>query len=258
MKLGFEESQAAYDSGSQTARVLTEGWASNQAFCPHCGHSALERFKNNKPVADLFCVMCAEEYELKSQRHRFGTRVVDGAYGTMCQRLAEQNNPNLMLLNYSLQSGVRNLFVVPKQFFVTEVIERRKPLAETARRAGWVGCNILLSLIPDAGKVFIVKDGAVLDRDIVLERWQQTLFLRRESDASRGWLLNVLWCVERIGKTDFILEDVYAFETHLSGLYPSNRHVRQKIRQQLQVLRDRGFVEFMGRGRYRSTRVASR
>ena len=109
-----------------------------------------------------------------------------------------------------------------------------------------------------AGKVFIVKDGAVLDRETVLERWQQTLFLRRESDASRGWLLNVLWCVERIGKTDFILEDVYAFETHLSGLYPANRHVRQKVRQQLQVLRDRGFVEFFGRGHYRLTGLASR
>ena len=41
-----------------------------------------------------------------------------------------QNNPNLiMLLNYNLSSGVSNLFVVPKQFFVKDVIERRKPLA---------------------------------------------------------------------------------------------------------------------------------
>jgi type II restriction enzyme len=30
-----------------------------------------------------------------------------------------------------------------------------------------------------------------------------------------------------------------------------NRHVRQKIRQQLQVLRDRGYLEFKGKGRYR-------
>jgi len=26
---------------------------------------------------------------------------------------------------------------------VPEIIERRKPLAITARRAGWIGCNIL-------------------------------------------------------------------------------------------------------------------
>lgn len=256
MKLGFEEGpQAAYDSGTQTARVLTEGWAASQAFCPHCGHLSLSRFANNRPVADLYCPACAEEFELKSQRHRFGSRVVDGAYATMCKRLAEKNSPNLMLLNYSQEAGVRNLFVVPKQFFVQEVIERRKPLAETARRAGWVGCNIMLSLIPEAGKVFIVRNGAVLDRQSVLERWQQTLFLRSESDAARGWLLNVLWCVERIGKTEFVLEDVYAYEAHLSGLYPMNRHVRQKIRQQLQVLRDRDFIEFIGRGVYKTRTI---
>ena len=32
---------------------------------------------------------------------------------------------------------------------------------------------------------------------------------------------------------------------------PGNRHVRDKIRQQLQVLRDLGFMEFLGGGRYR-------
>ncbi|MBI5242579.1 MAG: hypothetical protein HY922_02705 [Elusimicrobia bacterium] len=37
----------------------------------------------------------------------------------------------------------------------------------------------------------------------------------------------------------------------LSELHPNNRHVRPKIRQQLQVLRDLGFVAFLGRGRYR-------
>jgi type II restriction enzyme len=58
-------------------------------------------------------------------------------------------------------------------------------------------------------------------------------------------------CVEDIGKTEFDLSEVYAFETRLSGLYPMNQHVRQKIRQQLQVLRDCGFIEFLGRGHYR-------
>ncbi|SRR6266436_6271728 len=35
--------------------------------------------------------------------------------------------------------AVGNLFIVPKHFFVREIIEERKPLAVTARRAGWVG-----------------------------------------------------------------------------------------------------------------------
>jgi type II restriction enzyme len=257
LKLGFGESpQAAFDSGSQTARVLTEAWASNEAFCPNCGNAHLSRFANNRPVADLYCSACKEEFELKSQKAQFGSRVADGAYRTMRQRLASQNNPNLMLLNYSLSAGVSNLFVVPKHFFVEDIIEERKPLADGARRAGWVGCNILLSRVPNAGKIYIVRDCVVLDRQSVLDQWRRTVFLRSESAAARGWLLNVLKCVETIGRDEFTLDDVYRFEAHLSGLYPMNQHVRQKIRQQLQVLRDRGFLEFLGRGRYRLEKVS--
>jgi type II restriction enzyme len=60
-----------------------------------------------------------------------------------------------MLLNYDRQKfEVTDLFIVSKHFFVREIIEERKPLAPTARRAGWVGCNILLNQIPALGKEF--------------------------------------------------------------------------------------------------------
>jgi type II restriction enzyme len=58
-------------------------------------------------------------------------------------------------------------------------------------------------------------------------------------------------CVESIGKEEFQLDDVYAFERQLNLVYPNNQHVRPKIRQQLQVLRDHGYLDFTGRGSYR-------
>jgi len=61
----------------------------------------------------------------------------------------------------------------------------------------------------------------------------------------------VLNVVRGLNKTEFTLQGVYAFAAQLEKLHPDNRHVRDKIRQQLQVLRDLGFVEFLGRGRYR-------
>jgi len=252
MRLGFEEAQTPYESPSQRARVWTEKWVSDQLFCPNCGKADINKFGNNQPIADFFCASCKEEYELKSQKHKFGTKVLDGAFRSMCERLAATNNPNLMLLNYDLkQFSVTNLFVVPKHFFVREIIERRKPLAATARRAGWIGCNILLSAVPTAGKIFVVRDGQVLSKESVLAKWRQTLFLREEGIETRGWLIEVMKCVELIGRREFEIDDVYAFEAQLSLLYPDNRHVKQKIRQQLQVLRDRGYLDFVSRGYYR-------
>jgi type II restriction enzyme len=155
-------------------------------------------------------------------------------------------------MNYDRQTlAVVNLFIVPKHFFVRDIIEERKPLAATARRAGWIGSNILLGKVPEIGKIHIVQNGVIRPKEAVLQEWQKTLFLRSESLEARGWLLDVMKCLESLEKPEFTLEEVYAFERHLGDLYPGNQNVRPKIRQQLPYLRDRGFIEFVSRGNYR-------
>jgi type II restriction enzyme len=252
MKLGFEETGTSYVSGSQSARAWTELWVRTWVYCPNCGSPKINAFPNNSPVADFFCATCKDEYELKSQKKTFGSKVLDGAFRTKCERLAASNNPNLFLLNYDPKHlSVTNLLVVPKHFFAREIIEERKPLASTARRAGWIGSNILLNQIPESGKIFIVRAGQPQPRDGVLAKWKKTLFLRDQGQEARGWLLEVMRCVEAIGKREFELNDIYAFEHRLSRLYPGNQNVKPKIRQQLQFLRDRGYLDFMSKGYYR-------
>jgi type II restriction enzyme len=63
--------------------------------------------------------------------------------------------------------------------------------------------------------------------------------------------LDVLTGIRSLAKREFALSEAYSLEERLSALHPDNRHVRDKIRQQLQVLRDAGLVEFVGGGRYR-------
>jgi type II restriction enzyme len=60
----------------------------------------------------------------------------------------------------------------------------------------------------------------------------------------------VLNVVRGIGRKEFSLAEVYAHEAALARLHPTNFHVRDKIRQQLQVLRDFGFIKFLNGGRY--------
>jgi type II restriction enzyme len=224
----------------------------SRVYCPNCGAEQIKPFPNNSPLADFYCLKCNEEYELKSQKNKFGDKVLDGEFKTKCARLAADNNPNLFLLNYDLAHlKVVNLLIVPKHFFVRDIIEERKPLSSTARRAGWIGSKILLNQIPESGKIHIVRNGLVEPKESVLSQWTKTLFLREQPPEARGWLIEVMKCVDAIGKKDFQLEDVYAYEARLSKIYPGNQNVRPKIRQQLQFLRDRGYLDFVSRGYYR-------
>lgn len=50
---------------------------------------------------------------------------------------------------------------------------------------------------------------------------------------------------------EFSLDDVNQYQRELAALFPQNNHVEAKIRQTLQILRDRGTLEFLGGGRYR-------
>lgn len=68
------------------------------------------------------------------------------------------------------------------------------------------------------------------------------------------WSDDIAECVERINKDVFTLEDIYVFEDELSVKYPNNGHIKEKIRQQLQVLRDNGYIVFLERGRYKKLR----
>ena len=74
--------------------------------------------------------------------------------------------------------------------------------------------------------------------------------MRDMRTSSRGWLNDVLSAVGKIGKREFSLVEVYACERELAKLHPDNRHVKDKIRQQLQLLRDNGILDFIGHGKY--------
>ena len=124
-------------------------------------------------------------------------------------------------------------------------------LTENARRAGWTGCNIDLQKIPDLGRIFLVKNSIVANRKNVLETWNKTDFLRGKSAEAKGWTLDILKCLDQIISSDFSLDEVYKFEDELKQKHPENNFVKDKIRQQLQILRDMNIIEFISRGKYR-------
>jgi type II restriction enzyme len=256
MDLSFQATLgSSYKSPSQRVKKLSEHWVGEHIYCPNCGHINMTQFANNRPVADFFCTVCREEFELKCHAARLGNRVVDGAYRTMIERLRSATNPNLLLLRYDrVASSVTDLLVIPKYFFIPEIIVKKRALAPSAKRAGWIGCFIAVQLIPEAGRIYMIRNGIVGQRDQVLAKWKRTLFLVEPRDlVSKSSLISIMRRIEKIRKQAFTIDEMYRFEDDLRLLYPSNQHIRPKIRQQLQVLRDQGYLEFVGRGTYRPT-----
>lgn len=253
MNLQFKLSiTAPYKSNSQKIRVLSEDWVASNLYCPNCQNPSLNEFRNNQPVADFYCTKCSEEFELKSKTGKLGKRIVDGAYSSMIDRLVSLNNPNFFLLTYNNSTfTVENFILIPKHFFTPEIIEKRNPLSNTSKRAGWIGCNINISNIPELGRIFIVQNSKIQNKNEVNLKWKRSLFLRQNLNDSRGWLIDLLNCLDRIKMNEFSLSEVYKFENELRNKYPNNFFIKEKIRQQLQVLREFGVIKFLGGGKYK-------
>ena len=253
MDLRFDTSLVAgYKSAAQIARVLTEDWLARNMYCPICGESTMRRAEANSPVKDYVCQNCKSQYELKSKKattSHFNRTVNDGVYRTMIERITSLDNPSFFFLHYD-RYEVNNLIIVPKCFFVPDIIQKRPPLKKSAVRAGWEGCNILLGKVPESAKIPIIRDGEILPPTAVCQKYNQVYSLQTKSVESRGWLFDVLLCTEKLEDT-FTLNQMYAFTGMLKARHPRNNNIHAKIRQQLQLLRDKGLIEFASPGHYR-------
>jgi hypothetical protein len=70
-------------------------------------------------------------------------------------------------------------------------------------------------------------------------------------ESLSGWLQLTMEGISRIHSDTFTMSEVLAACAPLAASrYPDNRYVREKLRQQMQRLRDLGLVLFLGNGRY--------
>lgn len=240
-----------YSSASQRARVITEAWIKTYGYCLACESDKLLPTASNTQARDFECDQCGHPYELKSSSSPFARRVPDGAYASMMRRIQTSTVPSFLLLQYTATWNLVNLCAIHHVLITPAAIEQRKALALTARRAGWVGCNIVLSGIPPEGRIPLIKSGIAVPKHESRKLFAAIERLSGLSVSGRGWTAAVLRSLHGLGKERFSTDDAYTIEPELSLLYPTNRNVRPKIRQQLQVLRDAGLLSFESRGIYR-------
>jgi type II restriction enzyme len=241
-----------FKSGSQKAGNVTEAWGAENFYCPNCSSPKLDWLRPGTKASDYHCPHCGFWYQLKSKKSPIGKSIRDGAYAAMMEAIQEDRAPSYFFLHYDLATwSVRNLLLVPSFALPPSAIIKCPPLSSTAQRAGWVGCNFDLSRVPTEARIPVVTEKQITPSKEVREKFKKVKPLKELSVKERGWTLDVLNAIRRLGKTVFTTADAYAFTRELEQLHPDNRHVRDKIRQQLQVLRDAGLLIHIGRGEWR-------
>jgi type II restriction enzyme len=241
----------AYRSAAQRARVISEFWFSQNCYCLACPSDRLQRSAPNTRAMDFSCEACGHRYELKTFRKRPTKSLVDGAYSALLAQINSDSAPTLCLLERTDSWQIKSMMAIHSSFLTPIVVEQRPPLGLHARRAGWIGCNIRLDRIPIDGEIAVIRTGVCIPRAEVRARFRRFLPLSKIPAKQRGWTTLTLSAIRELAKGDFRLSDLYEREPSFAQIYPGNRHIRAKIRQQLQVLRDLGVLCFDGPGRYR-------
>jgi len=124
---------------------------------------------------------------------------------------------------------VRDLLLIPSFMFSESAVIKRPPLTATARRAGWVGCNIALNRVPADARIFLVQTVAssrrrtgvtpvsdlkkseygdrqdacptqtiIVSPEEVRAQFKRVKPLKDISVTQRGWTLDVLNVVRRL------------------------------------------------------------
>jgi type II restriction enzyme len=244
-----------YANPTQQVRKISEAWIAANGYCLKCDSDTLSPTSANTKSRDFVCENCQHGYELKSKCGAFSTRVLDGSYGAMVKTIREGNTPTFLLLEYAKSWSISGLRAIHHSLITETAVEARKPLAPSARRAGWTGCNIVLPAIAIEGQIPIVQSGVFQPKSSARTAFARLENLSSLSYKDRSWAATILNLLHRLPSKDFALADVYRFDSEIQKLFPNNKHIRPKIRQQLQVLRDAGLVKFHGGGQYeRSTK----
>ncbi|MGC1381512.1 MAG: DpnI domain-containing protein [Candidatus Baltobacteraceae bacterium] len=160
---------ARFISAAQATRVALETWASFNLYCLNCESNELDQLPDNTPVADFQCSRCKSRYQLKGKNGRLGRRIPGAAYRPTIDAVRTGQMPEYVLVEFDTRfATVVFVDAFPGRLITEERIEPRKPLAATARRAGWQGCNIVVEGLEHVRMVA----PAGLDRTGVRETWR--------------------------------------------------------------------------------------
>lgn len=206
----------------------------------------LHRLSHDQPKLDLYCYVSRSQAELYHPkvyltRNEQESTAIVGSSNLTAGGLGRNVEVNVAITGLPHDEAIADMYeayqrlkfapqrVTPdadylqlyKELFAKDKRQHRKARAETATRE-----------LEQAFK----------------EKAQSLRGPTRKKKDLVGWLDLVY---DRLPDGEFTNQEAYALEAELQEYYPVNLHIPDKIRQQLQNLRDLGFLEHVARGRWR-------
>ncbi|MBQ9874467.1 MAG: hypothetical protein IJM30_08375 [Thermoguttaceae bacterium] len=225
------------------ARGIMADWPRDFLYCPKCGGFPVSTREYVYTFHKLKCLTCDNGFEVISQFEREREKLVWGEYWSIEHRFRTNDIYDLLVLAYSETTRIIDLSFVPRVCLDFDSLGKNG-----------VAAVIDLAAIPSQGKINLYRDGLTRDKSEVVDCYKRANFLFGDVKESKGWLMDVLYCAECLGKKEFALSELYKFVDYLKQRRPNNKNIEAKIRQQLQILRDKKYLEFTTRGNYRLLR----
>lgn len=127
--------------------------------CPRCGRPRhLTPLQANFPCADLICRFCGflaqvKSYTLKGSSEDLPPRILGAGWEVQHDQIMAGIYHGLYLVGYASSGRLVRIDYVPAHILqaAPDVFEPRKPLRETAKRAGWIGFNYNIEKLPPIG-----------------------------------------------------------------------------------------------------------
>ncbi len=158
-KMELSEYVSQFKDWKSKSRIVGEAceyYVKDNISCVRCNSNNLDKCKVNEKSKDIICKNCNQKYQIKAKNATQKTanniknknvfKTVGGEYLTTLNSINE--HIDYLIILYEKQSyKIINILYIKNEDINSTCIIPRKPLSETARRAGWQGCVILFNNI---------------------------------------------------------------------------------------------------------------
>ncbi len=151
--VGKIRADTGWSSQSRIVGYAGECYCLDHLYCPCCGEKDWFECRVNEKSKDITCKSCNQNFQIKckqisSKGHKRikatnTLRTIGAEYRATIESLNDKIDYIFLLYDKSYQ--LLDILYEKNQLISEQSVIPRKPLSANARRAGWQGCNLLLT-----------------------------------------------------------------------------------------------------------------